>query len=91
MKSKENLSRDYDQDSVEIITKTIKDREKTGFIPVKARWAIKRTNSWLERCKSFSKNFEITLEHATAKINLCFIRLMLNRLALAEPSDSYIA
>ncbi|MBW4564029.1 MAG: transposase, partial [Mojavia pulchra JT2-VF2] len=33
------------------------------------------------RCKSLVKNFERTLDHATAKLNLCFIRLMLKRLA----------
>ena len=55
---------------------------KSGFIPVKARWVIERSNSWMERCKSLVKNFERTLNHATAKINLCFIRLLLKRLAL---------
>ncbi|WP_293062745.1 transposase [Okeania sp. SIO2B3] len=60
-----------------------KQEGKTGFVPVKARWVIERTNSWMERCKSLAKNFERTLENATAKINLCFIRLMLKRLAIA--------
>ncbi len=55
---------------------------KSGFVPVKARWVIERSNSWMERCKSLVKNFERTLSHATTKINLCFIRLMLKRLAL---------
>ena len=55
---------------------------KSGFIPVKARWVIERSNSWMERCKSLVKNFERTLNNATAKINLCFIRLLLKRLAL---------
>ena len=32
--------------------------EKTGFVPVKARWVIERTNSWMERCKSLTKNFD---------------------------------
>ncbi len=68
-----------------------KQEGKTGFVRVKARWVIERANSWMERCKSLSKNFERTLENATAKINLCFIRLMLKRLALPEPSCSYIA
>lgn len=54
---------------------------KTGFVPVQARWVIERTNSWMERCKSLVKNFERTLEHATTKLNLCFVRLMLKRLA----------
>lgn len=54
---------------------------KTGFIPVPTRWVIERSNAWVERCKSLVKNFERTLTNATAKLNLCFIRLMLNRLA----------
>ena len=58
-----------------------KKEGKTGFIPVKARWVIERANSWMERCKSLVKNFERTLAHATTKLNLCFVRLMLQRLA----------
>jgi transposase len=54
---------------------------KTGFVPVATRWVIERSNAWMERCKSLVKNFEKTLSHATAKLNLCFIRLMLKRLA----------
>ncbi len=48
-----------------------KTEGKSGLVPVKARWVIERSNSWLERCKSLVKNFERTLAHATAKINLC--------------------
>ncbi len=58
-----------------------KKEGKTGFVPVKARWMIERTNSWMERCKSLVKNFERTLEQANTKISLCFVRLMLKRLA----------
>lgn len=54
---------------------------KSGFVPVPARWVVERSNAWMERCKSLVKNFERTLEHATTKINLCFVRLMLKRLA----------
>ncbi|MEP6522868.1 transposase [Microcoleus vaginatus DQ-U2] len=35
----------------------------------------------MEKCKILVKNFERTLDNATAKLNLCFIRLMLKRLA----------
>ncbi len=55
---------------------------KSGFVPVKARWVIERSNAWMDRCKSLVKNFERTLSHATTKINLCFLRLMVKRLAL---------
>ncbi|MDB9328932.1 transposase [Nodularia spumigena CS-586/05] len=45
-----------------------------------ARWVIERSNAWMERCKILVKNFERTLANATAKVNLCFIRLMVQRL-----------
>ncbi len=65
-------------------SKTEKQKQgKTGFVPVKARWVIERSNSWMERCKSLIKNFERTLDHAKTKIDLCFVRLMLKRLAVA--------
>lgn len=54
---------------------------KTGFVPVATRWVVERSNAWMERCKSLVKNFERTLSHATTQLNLCFIRLMLKRLA----------
>lgn len=54
---------------------------KVGFVPIATRWVIERSNAWMERCKSLVKNFERTLSHATAKLNLCFIRLMLKRLS----------
>lgn len=54
---------------------------KTGFVVVATRWVIECSNAWMERCKSLVKNFERTLNNATAKLNLCFIRLMLKRLA----------
>jgi hypothetical protein len=69
--------------SFKLSPKLLKDRKKTGFVPVKARWVIERANSWMERCKSLSQKIDATLKNATAKINLCFIRLMLKRLAIA--------
>ena len=54
---------------------------QSGFVRVKARWVIERSNSGMERCKILIKNFETTLDNATTKMNLCFIRLMIKRLA----------
>lgn len=56
-------------------------QEKTGFVPVATRWVIERSNAWVERSKALVKNFERTLDNANAKLQLCFIRLMLKRLA----------
>ena len=73
------------------LTKAQKQEQgKTGFVVVATRWMYafggakpyERSNAWMERCKSLVKNFERTLEHATAKVNLCSIRLMLKRLAV---------
>jgi hypothetical protein len=57
---------------------------KAGFVPVAVRWVIERSNAWMERCKILVKNFERTLANATAKLNLCFVRLMLKRLAASS-------
>jgi transposase len=57
------------------------EQGKAGFVPAIARWVIERSNAWMERCKSLVKNFERTLAHATTKLNLCFVRLMLKQLA----------
>lgn len=56
---------------------------KTGFVPAVARWVVERSNAWMERCKSLVKNFERTLPNSTTQLNLCFVRLMLKRLAAA--------
>lgn len=58
--------------------------KKSGFVPIKVRWVIERSNAWMERCKILVKNFERTLANATTKVNLCFIRLMVKRLAASS-------
>lgn len=57
-----------------------KAQGKSGFIVVKAKWVIERSNTWMEKCKSLVKNFEKTLRHANTKMQLYFLRLMLKRL-----------
>jgi transposase len=57
------------------------EKGQSGFVPVATRWVIERSNAWVERCKNLVKNFEWTLERARAKLNLCFIRLLVIRLA----------
>lgn len=54
---------------------------RTGFVPIKRRWVVERSNAWVERCKSLVKNFEWSLDHAKVKLELCFLRLLLRRLA----------
>jgi Transposase DDE domain len=63
-----------------------KAKGQAGFVPVAARWVIERSNAWVDRCKSLIKNFDRTLARANAKLQLCFIRLMLKRLAVKSIS-----
>ena len=56
---------------------------KAGFVSIATRWAIERSNAWMERCKSLAKNFERTLVNAKAQMDFCFVRLRLRRLAAA--------
>jgi hypothetical protein len=43
----------------------------SGFVVVKVRWVIERSNAWMERCKSLVKNFERNLENAGLSRKLC--------------------
>ena len=65
-KLKEELKKIYPQIMTKIRfellskpSKAQKEKEgKIGFVPVKARWVIERTNSWMERYKSLVNNFD---------------------------------
>jgi transposase len=61
-----------------------KEQGISGFVVIPMRWIVERFNAWMERCKSLVKNFDRTLVNANARINLCFVRLMLKRLATAS-------
>ena len=53
----------------------------SGFVVISMRWIVERSNAWVERYKSLVKNFDRTLVNANARLKLCFVRLMLKRLA----------
>lgn len=64
--------------SVEIV-KRADDAE--GFVVVKRRWVVERTLAWLCRCRRLAKDFEASIESATAWIFVANIRLLARKLA----------
>ena len=56
-----------------------------GFIPLKKRWVVERTNAWNGRCRRHSKDYERTIESSAAMIQVSNTHLMLRR--LAPPND----
>jgi transposase len=55
--------------------------EKNGFVVVKQRWLVERTNAWINQCRVLWKNCEGLLRTSEAKIRICAIRLILRRIA----------
>ena len=64
--------------TIEIIKRS--DTAK-GFEVLPRRWVVERTFAWLGRCRRLAKDWEQTLESATAWILIASIRLMTRRLA----------
>lgn len=52
-----------------------------GFQVLPRRWVVERTFAWLGRCRRLAKDFETTIESATAWALIAHIRLLTQRLA----------
>jgi transposase len=63
---------------LEIIKRS--DRAK-GFEVLPRRWVVERTFAWLGRCRRLAKDFERTIESATAWALIAHIRTITRRLA----------
>jgi transposase len=66
--------------TLEIIKRS--DRAK-GFEVLPRRWVVERTFAWLGRCRRLAKDFEATIESATAWALVAHIRTVTRRLARA--------
>lgn len=54
-----------------------------GFQLLPRRWVVERTFAWLGRCRRLAKDFEATIDSATAWLLLASLRLLSRRLARA--------
>ena len=52
-----------------------------GFQLLPRRWVVERTFAWFGRCRRLAKDFEATVESATAWVLLANLRLLTRRLA----------
>ena len=52
-----------------------------GFVLLPKRWVVERTIAWLNRCRRLAKDFEGTIESATAWVLIAHIRTLTRRLA----------
>ena len=57
-----------------------KNPSKQGFVGIKKRWIVERTNAWLNQCRVLWKNGEALLRTSEAKIRICAIPLILRRI-----------
>ncbi len=62
-------------------TAKVENPLKQGFVVIKKRWIVERTNAWLNQCRVLWKNCEGLLRTSEAKIRICAIRLILRRIA----------
>ena len=63
--------------TLEIIKRSDKAQ---GFELPPRRWVVERTFAWLNRCRRLAKDFEVTLESATAWTHIAHIRRLTRRL-----------
>lgn len=54
--------------------------EQRGFVLLKRRWIVERTNSWFGKFRILSKEYERTIESSRADVLLAMTMLMARRL-----------
>jgi transposase len=64
--------------SIEIIKRSDTDK---GFVLLPRRWVVERTLAWINRNRRLAKDFEATIESATAWIFLASVQLLARKLA----------
>ncbi|TWA92051.1 DDE family transposase [Bradyrhizobium stylosanthis] len=60
-----------------------------GFEVLPRRWAVERTFAWLGRNRRLAKDFERTIESATAWLYLASVQLMTRRIAAIKATMQF--
>jgi putative transposase len=53
-----------------------------GFVLLPRRWVVERTFAWLGRCRRLAKDWERSIESATAWATIASIRMLTSRIAM---------
>ena len=65
----------------------VKRSDTRGFEVLPKRWIVERTFAWISRNRRLARDFERYATTAAAFVRLAMIRIMLRRLAAANPSS----
>ena len=65
----------------------VKRSDASGFEVLPKRWIVERTFAWISRNRRLARDFERYATTAAAFVRLAMIRIMLRRLAAANPSS----
>ena len=65
----------------------VKRSNASGFEVLPKRWIVERTFAWISRNRRLARDFERYATTAAAFVRLAMIRIMLRRLAAANPSS----
>lgn len=68
----------------------MRPQDTPGFVPVKKRWVVERSNAWHGRCRRHSRDYERRPDSSAAMIQISHIHRMLKRLTHTEsPTFNY--
>ena len=65
----------------------VKRSDARGFQVLPKRWIVERTFAWISRNRRLARDFERSATTAAAFVRLAMIRIILRRLAAANPSS----
>ena len=76
-KAYQGIQGEHDNITVEL---TSKKPEQEGFVPIRKRWVVERSFSWLKRQKRLARDYEYDSEHQKSMIFIGMSKILLNRL-----------
>jgi transposase len=64
-----------------LVQVVLRPEQTKGFVLLKKRWVVERTNGWIMHCRRLVRDYELLPETSETFIYLAMIRIMVRRLA----------